>query len=88
MLNQYSIPGNITPDGRYVTFRAIEDSLYHNGDYRVNVYIRDMSDSSSSAITRVSENDSHISSNGNNMPLGLTSDGRYSLFRSSATNLV
>ena len=83
-----------TPDGRYVLFASTADNLVVTGSSngipklnppRANVFLRDRLNRST---TLVSVNLSGVGGNGNSFPTGLSSDGRFALFESAASDLV
>lgn len=84
----------VTPDGRYVLFTSTADNLVlTNNDGPVpldplrplNVYRRDRANG---RTTLVSVNPDGNGGNGNSFPTGISSDGRYAVFESSASDLV
>lgn len=85
----------ISPDGRYVLFASTANNLVlmSNGSPMtvmrppiLNVFLRDRTNATT---TLVSVNLTGTgSSNGDSLPQGISSDGRYALFESSASDLV
>ena len=84
----------MTPDGRCVVFASLANNLLTATNavcavptpWRMNVFLRDRTNA---ATVLVSLNRDGIGGgNGDSVPAGLSSDGRYVLFESSATDLV
>jgi Tol biopolymer transport system component len=85
----------ISPDGRYVLFASMANNLVLTSNAnpiparfppRFNVFLRDRTNATT---TLVSVNLSGTAGgNGDSTPSGLSSDGRYALFESSASDLV
>ena len=81
----------ISVDGRFVLFASTADNLVlsNNGSVMpcpMNVFLRDRTNGTT---TLVSVNLAGTGGgNGDSFPTGLSSDGRYALFESSASNLV
>lgn len=84
--NGISIPRAISADGRYVAFRSEASNLVA-GDTndRSDAFVRDRKESTT---TRVSVSSSGGQGNFESYPLGISADGRYVSFWSTATNLV
>src|SRR5215831_6245900 len=83
-----------TPDGRYVLFASSANNLVAPLNtnsvppqlpLRLNVFLRDRL---AGTTALVSVNLSGISGNGDSLPTGISSDGRYALFESAASDLV
>jgi Tol biopolymer transport system component len=84
----------ISPDGRFVLFASTASNLAltTNGTPMaarfpaiLNVFLRDRTNATT---TLVSANLSGCGGNGDSLPAGLSADGRYALFVSSASDLV
>jgi Tol biopolymer transport system component len=85
----------ISPDGRYVAFASLANNLVLNSEYapipasfplKLNVYVRDRTNLTT---TLVSVNLSGLAGgNGDSIPTGISSNGQYVLFESSASDLV
>lgn len=83
----------ITPDGRYILFASTANNLVTNGGSghaspfpaRVNVFRRDRQNGTT---TLVSQNLAGVGGNADSIPTALSSDGRYALFESAASDLV
>ncbi|MET0000115.1 MAG: HYR domain-containing protein [Candidatus Thiodiazotropha lotti] len=82
----YDSPPQISADGRYVVFSTNSRAVVtgdNNGGYDVFVYDRDLN-----TATRVSVNSSGNEANGNSHAASISADGRFVLFKSTATNLT
>src|SRR6185437_9671954 len=85
----------VSHDGRYVLFGSTADNLVSSGTNRpspallpapLNVYLRDRAQG---ATVLVSVNsDGTGGGNGDSLPVGISTNGRYALFESRASNLV
>jgi len=83
----------ITPDGRFVLFASAANNLVQTTKGpiplrippRLNVYLRDRLDRTT---TLVSVNLSGVGGNGDSLPVDLSTNGRYAVFESSASDLV
>jgi hypothetical protein len=77
----------ISPDGRYVAFQSNASDLTSNADPHgtMNVYLRDMKNGTT---TLVSVNPSGAAGNGWSGNYHFSSDGRYVVFQSNASDLV
>lgn len=85
----------VSPDGRYVLFASTANNLLLTSNNvpmpegllpSVNVFLRDRS---AGSTTLVSVNLSGVAGgNGDSVPLDLSTNGRYALFQSSASDLV
>jgi Tol biopolymer transport system component len=90
-----SVAPIISPDGRYVLFASFANNLMLNTNSapipalapsRLNVYLRDRTNLTT---TLVSVNLSGLAGgNGDSLPTGLSPNGQYVLFESSASDLV
>lgn len=81
----------ISADGRYVVFASSAANLVTNqtgqsGPAKMNVFVRDRS-TQQTALASVNVNGTG-GGNGDSYPTDISTDGRYVLFESSATNLV
>ncbi|HTQ51177.1 MAG TPA: hypothetical protein VMJ12_10730 [Candidatus Acidoferrales bacterium] len=93
--NGDSGPSFITPDGRYVLFSSAANNLVRGASTnsitievpaKLNVYLRDRSND---VTTLVSVNLAGTGGgNGDSFAAGISSNGQYALFESSATDLV
>ncbi len=75
-----------SPDGRYVVFESLATNLASgdtNGKY--DIFLKDLSTGS---ITRLSTTANGTQANGNSTNARFSSDGRYMVFESDASNLV
>lgn len=98
-LNALSPGGNgdsyvpiVTPDGRYVLFASTANNLVPtnsdgpiNSPAVLNVFIRDRL---SATTTLVSVSDASGGANQTSLPTGISTNGQYALFESSADNLA
>jgi hypothetical protein len=93
--NGDSGPAIISPDGRYVLFSSAANNLAltTNGNpvpvlipARINVYLRNRTNGTT-ALVSLNLNGSG-GGNGDSFATGISSNGQYALFESSATNLV
>ena len=82
----------VSPDGRYVLFASTANNLVptNNNNFampcRFNVYLRDRQ---TQATTLVSVNQAGTGGgNGDSFPTGLSTNGQFALFESSASDLV
>src|SRR5882724_239122 len=85
----------ISPDGRYVLFASTANNLVVNSNGnpipalnlpKLNVYLRDRTNGTT---TLVSPNLSGLGGgNGDSVPSAISTNGRYALFESSASDLV
>lgn len=77
----------ITPDGRYVLFTSTASNLVvWDTNNRTDVFVRDILNSTT---TRVNVNTDWVqTADGRSAPIDLSSDGRYVLFGSDASNIV
>ena len=84
----------VTPNGRYVLFASVANNLVMtNSDGTVtggprhwlDVYLRDRLEGTT---TLVSDNLAGVCGDGNSYPTGLSTNGQFALFESSATDLV
>jgi hypothetical protein len=90
-----SVAPIITPDGRFVLFASTADNLVltTNGlplqtsfPARFNVFLRDRTNNTT---TLISVNMSGSGGgNGDSMPMGISTNGRYALFETTASNLI
>lgn len=81
----------ISVDGRFVLFASTADNLVlsNNGSgmpWRMNVFLRDRTNGTTALVSANLAGTG--GGNGDSFPTGLSTDGRYALFESSATNLV
>ena len=80
-----SVP-SVTPDGRYMVFSSFARNLTSNNtNSQRDIFLRDLV---TGAITRVSVGRDGIEANGNSDNSTLSTDGRYVVFQSNASNLV
>ncbi|MCG8487333.1 MAG: HYR domain-containing protein, partial [Chromatiales bacterium] len=81
----YNTPPQITANGRYVVFstnsRVVSSDT--DGGYDVFVYDRDLDETSMVSVSSTGEQ-----SSGHNHAASISDDGRFVLFKSSATNLT
>jgi Tol biopolymer transport system component len=84
--NGASSSPSLSSDGRYVAFESSATNLV-SGDTNVvdDIFVRDRT---AGTITRVSRSTAGVQGNGASSRPSLSSDGRYVVFRSAATNLV
>src|SRR5262245_59642475 len=85
----------LTPDGRYVLFASAANNLVMNAGSsnpaslaipaHLNVFLRDRTNG---ITTLASVNLNGIAGNGNSFPSGISTNGRYALFESTASDLV
>ncbi len=76
----------ISDDGRYVAFQSLDSTLVPNDTNAVrDVFVYDRQ---SCVIERVSVSSSGAQANNQSISIGISSDGRYVVFRSNASNLV
>ena len=78
-------------DGRFVLFASTADNLVlsNNGSgmpWRMNVFLRDRTNGTTALVSVNLAGTG--GGNGDSFPTGLSTDGRYALFESSASNLV
>jgi len=85
----------VSRDGRYVLFGSTADNLVAPGTNRpiqallpspINVFLRDRTNSSTMLVSVNS--DGTAGGNGDSLPIGISTNGRYALFESRASNLV
>ena len=86
--NGDSYNGNISADGRYVTFESDSDNLAldDNNDVR-NVYVRDMVAQTTTVVSRPTGADA-MANDFYSVDPAISDDGRYIAFESSSDNLV
>jgi hypothetical protein len=86
--NGDSVAPQITPDGRFVLFTSSASDLVtnRNGLFALNVFLRDRS-SNTTALVSVNLNGT-AGGNGSSMYGMVSTNGRYVLFQSDATDLV
>lgn len=84
----------LTPDGRYVLFASTANNLLLTsnntalpiqGLAKLNVFLRDRTNGST---TLVSVNLNGVGGNGDSIPTGISTNGRYACFESTASDLV
>ena len=84
----------LTPDGRYVLFASTANNLLLTsnntalpimGSPKLNVFLRDRTNGST---TLVSVNLKGVGGNGDSIPTGISTNGRYACFESTASDLV
>jgi Tol biopolymer transport system component len=85
----------LTPDGRYVLFASTANNLVVNAGSNnvpsvslpahLNVFVRDRTNGTT---TLASVNLNGAGGNGNSFPMGISTNGRYALFESVASDLV
>src|SRR6266581_4447772 len=83
----------LSPDGRYVLFASTANNLLLSsnaalpivGSPKLNVFLRDRTNGST---TLVSVNLNGIGGNGDSIPTGISTNGRYACFESTASDLV
>jgi LPXTG-site transpeptidase (sortase) family protein len=84
--NDHSSVPYISSDGRYVAFASNATNLVAGDTNGVNdVFVHDLT---TGATTRVSVDSSGVQGNGGSFTPSISSDGRYVVFLSAATNLV
>lgn len=84
--NYSSYLGSISADGRYVSFYSTATDLVSGDTNSVHdVFVKD---TLTEAITRISINSSLVEGNSFSLQDAISADGRFSSFRSLATNLV
>jgi Ca2+-binding RTX toxin-like protein len=84
--NGYSDGGQITPDGRYITFRSESSNLVRSDtNDAFDSFVRDRV---ARRTMRVSVSSSGQQGDGYSEPSGITADGRFVVFVSQSTNLV
>jgi len=84
--NGNSVPGDITPDGRYIAFSSRANNLVANDtNARSDIFIRD---GKLGTTTRVSVDSAGVEGNDDSYFPTLSDDGRYVAFWSEASNLV
>jgi hypothetical protein len=77
---------DITPDGRYILFQSDATNLVANDtNATTDIFVKDLNNGST---TRISVSNAGIEWDGTSYGTKITSDGRYVLFESDATNLV
>lgn len=85
----------ITPDGRYVLFASLANNLVSTSSGnglpgtlapRLNVFLRDRTNGTTFLVSVSIAGDG--GGNGDSLPTGISSNGRFALFESSANNLV
>ena len=90
--DQFSRLPTITPDGRYVTFISASSNLVTNDaatQIHDDVYVRDLRLGTTTLVSRNFAGTARgNSTSGWFAPLGISSDGRYVVFPSFATDLV
>jgi prepilin-type N-terminal cleavage/methylation domain-containing protein len=90
-----SVAPIISPDGRFVLFASLANNLVLNSNGspipllfppKLDVYLRDRSNQTTALV---SVNLTGLAGgNDNSLPAGLSADGRYALFESSASDLI
>jgi len=81
-----SILGDISPDGRFVVFQSLATNLVAGDTNNApDIFVKDMQ---SGAITRASTGADGTQANNGSTGGSISSDGRYVLFNSIATNLT
>lgn len=81
----------MSPDGRYILFASTANNLLPTNNfnlappYRFNVYLRD---TWQQTTTLVSVNQNGNGGTGDSFPTGISADGRFVLFESTASDLV
>lgn len=84
--NGISRPGAISADGRYVVFESDADNLVADDTNATgDVFVRDRL---TGKTTRVSVSSAGAQANGSSYAVGVSADGRFVVFGSSASNLV
>lgn len=90
-----SVTPIMTPDGRYILFASTAENLVFttNGSplqtsfpARFNVFLRDRTNETTTLVS-VNLNGTG-GGNGDSMPMGISTNGRFALFETTATNLV
>jgi hypothetical protein len=77
---------DISADGRYVTFASTSSTLVAGDTNGTSDIFR--KDTQTGAVIRISTDSSGVQSNGLSLSSKMSSDGRYVVFRSGASNLV
>src|ERR1017187_2896578 len=81
----------ISQDGRYILFASMANNLTLTNNFnlaqpfRLNVFLRDNLNQTTSLV---SVNQSGIGGNGDSFPTGISTNGQFALFESSASDLV
>jgi hypothetical protein len=84
----------LSPNGRYVLFASTANNLLLTsnntalplmGSPKLNVFLRDRTNGST---TLVSVNSNGVGGNGDSIPTGISTNGRYACFESTASDLV
>jgi len=81
----------ISQDGRYVLFAGLANNLTLTNNYnlaepfRLNVFLRDNLDQTTALV---SVNQNGTGGNGDSFPTGISTNGQFALFESSASDLV
>jgi len=84
--DQGSVPGSISADGRFVVFSTSSTTLVSDDTNGASdVFLRDIVNSTT---TRVSVNSTGEEGDASSVSPGISGNGRYVVFASSATNLV
>lgn len=84
--NEHSFDPFISDDGRYVLFGSNANNLVANDtNSATDVFVRDVL---FQTTERVSLSNAGLQAQGSSHAVGISSDGRYALFESSANNLV
>jgi Tol biopolymer transport system component len=85
-INLGSLHRGITPDGRYAVFTSVSDGLIPgDGNFSQDGFLHDRLTGETSRVTLANGGGEANSGSGE---IGLSDDGRYIVFGSSATNLV
>jgi Tol biopolymer transport system component len=80
--------GEISGDGRFVTFAANATNLHpDDGDTIFDVFVRDMQQNTTTLVSRASGIGS-VKGSGNSTDASISTDGRYVAFQSAAPNLT
>ena len=83
--NGHAFGGNITPDGRYVSFFTYADNLVPSDDPAYDIFVKDVV---TGTTTKVSTNVAGGGGNASSVDPVISADGRYVAFSSIADNLV
>src|ERR1017187_1445107 len=81
----------ISPSGRYVLFASMANNLTLTNNFnlaqpfRFNVFLRDNLNQTTSLV---SVNQNGVGGNGDSFPTGISTNGQFALFESSASDLV